>query len=393
MQSFFLMRIGPHRITLAILLAVLALVFTPACAALHGSSSSAPATTVPAPPAAKARRLSVPPPTGEFPVGVATLSLLDRKRPDPFARNGERRRILAEVYYPSVTGNGKRARYMPAGVAKALATPDVPAATLRSVTTNADLDARARPGRYPVLIFSPGYSVPHYMYTGLIEDLASRGYVVIAVDHTYETQAVQFPNGATVHRTLPANPKNLTFKPIRARIDDVSFVLRRLKSLRRLASLGGADVTKIGVFGHSLGGLTAANVAAANASVSCAADLAGSVYGDARRKPFRRPFLIIDGAQRESTLARWWANLKGTRYWVILTRAKHLNFTDWTWLVPRLKAEGLTPHVQNLGAIDGTRALRLERQYLNAFFDECLKRQPSSVFGSPAPYPDVVVKR
>jgi hypothetical protein len=226
-----------------------------------------------------------------------------------------------------------------------------------------------------------------------MNEFASRGYVVIAVDHTYETEAVQFPNGKTIRRTLPADPKNLIFKPIKARIDDVSFVLSRLKSLRRLASLVGANVTKIGVFGHSLGGLTAANVAAANASVSCAADLAGSVYGDARRKPFRRPFLIIDGAQRESTLARWWANLKGARYWVTLTKAKHLNFTDWTWLVPRLKAERLTPHVQNLGAIDGTRALRLERQYLSAFFDECLKHRPSSVFGSPAPYPDVVVKR
>jgi len=59
---------------------------------------------------------------------------------------------------------------MPAGVAKALATPDVPSTALRFVTTNAHLDARARPGQYPVLIFSPGYSVPHYLYTGLLED-------------------------------------------------------------------------------------------------------------------------------------------------------------------------------------------------------------------------------
>jgi hypothetical protein len=43
---------------------------------------------------------------------------------------------------------------MPAGVAKALATPDVPSTALRFVTTNAHLDARARPGQYPVLIFS-----------------------------------------------------------------------------------------------------------------------------------------------------------------------------------------------------------------------------------------------
>jgi dienelactone hydrolase len=337
-------------------------------------------------------RVIVPRPTGTLPVGTATLTLVDRARPDPFASDRERRRILAQVYYPSADGDGARARYLPPGVARALPSKGVPATTLSAITTNAQLDARARQGRYPVLIFSPGYSVPHALYTGLLEDLASRGYVVIAVDHTRETEAVQFSNGEIVRRTLPVDPRSLILKAIKARTSDVTFVIKSLDTLRRRAALAGADTSKIGLLGHSLGGLTAANVGTKQPAIACAADIAGSVYGDARLRPFRRPFLILDGNQRESTLPRWWSNLKGVRYWVTLTPAKHLNFTDWTWLVPTLEARGLTPHVENLGAIDGRRALNLERRYVGSFFDECLKHQPSDLFNDPRPQPDVRIR-
>jgi hypothetical protein len=118
----------------------------------------------------------------------------------------------------------------------------------------------------------------------------------------------------------------------------------------------------------------------------------GSVYGKAVRKPFHRPFLILDGQGRDATLRGWWARLVGTRYWVTLKTAKHLNFTDWSWLAPALRTSGLNPRVPNLGAIDGFRAVALQRRYLGAFFDECLKHQPASAFGDPPPE-DVAIKR
>jgi pimeloyl-ACP methyl ester carboxylesterase len=164
----------------------------------------------------------------------------------------------------------------------------------------------------------------------------------------------------------------------------------------RLAPLRAADPSKIGLFGHSLGGLTAANVAAAAQGVTCAADLSGSVYGKAVRKPFRRPFLILDGQGRDPTLRGWWAKLVGTRYWVTLKTAKHLNFSDWSWLVPALRRSGVRPkpkpRVPNLGAMDGFRAVALQRRYLGAFFDKCLKHQPTSAFDDPPPA-DVAIKR
>lgn len=361
-------------------------------AAAASSADPADETTRGRPAARDVGAPSVPRPTGSLPVGTETLTLVDPTRQDPFASRRERRRILAQVYFPAVDRSRPRARYMPGGVANALASATVPAPVLRSIATHSQFGARARRGRYPVLVFSPGYSVPHYLYTGLLEDLASHGYVVVAIDHTRETEAVQFSDGQTIRRTLPDNPRNI-LKPIQARIDDVAFVVETLESLRRRATMIHADTAKVGLLGHSLGGLTAANVAAENAAIGCAADIAGSVYGRALQTPFRRPFLIIDGSQRESTLARWWANLRGVRYWVTLTTAKHLNFTDWSWLTPALAARGLTPRIQDLGRINGTRALSLERRYVTSFFDECLKHRPSTVFDSGAPEPDVRIKR
>jgi hypothetical protein len=64
-----------------------------------------------------------------------------------------------------------------------------------------------------------------------------------------------------------------------------------------------------------------------------------------------------------------------------------------TWLAPALVARGLTPHIENLGRINGTRALSLERRYVTSFFDECLKHRPSTVFGDTTPEPDVRIKR
>jgi predicted dienelactone hydrolase len=363
-----------------------------ACAA----SGSSPTRNVASPKpnaSADAAAPTVPAQTGRLPVGTATIELVDRSRRDPFAPDHRRRHILVEVYYPA-RGTKGRGRYMPRLVAKALATRSVPASALLSVRTNARPKAQVRRGHYPVVLFSPGYTVPHYLYAALLEDLSSRGYVVIALDHTYETEAVQFPNGTTVRRTLPETAHPLDLRAVSARIGDLSLVVARLRSLTRLAPLRAADPSKIGLFGHSLGGLTAANVAAAAQEVTFAADLSGSVYGKAVRKPFRRPFLILDGQGRDPTLRGWWAKLVGTRYWVTLKTAKHLNFSDWSWLVPALRRSGVKPkpRVPNLGAMDGFRAVALQRRYLGAFFDKCLKHQPTSAFDDPPPA-DVAIKR
>lgn len=319
--------------------------------------------------------------------------LTDRARNDPFAASRQPRRVLIQVYYPAAKRAGRRARYLSPEVAKALSAPSIPANMLAAVETGEVKDAPARVGAYPVLLFSPGYSVPHALYTALLTDLASRGYVVIALDHTYETEAVQFPDGSVARRLLPANPRN-TLAAIKARVGDMTYVLHELPMLRRQGSIANPDLRRIGTLGHSLGGLTAATVASEHLAIGCSADLAGSVYGDAKRHPFRRPFLILNGPEAEATLPGWWANLKGVRYWVMLESARHLDFTDWTWLSRALRARGHQPRIiPPLGTIGAKRAVSLTRSYVAAFFDSCLKGRSTDAFDDSRPAPDIQIKR
>ena len=66
---------------------------------------------------------------------------------------------------------------------------------LTTVETHARDRAPALPGRRPLVVLSPGAGLSRESLTALAEDLASRGYVVAGVDHTYEARAVEFPDG------------------------------------------------------------------------------------------------------------------------------------------------------------------------------------------------------
>ena len=45
------------------------------------------------------------------------------------------------------------------------------------------------------MVLSPGFTNSRSALTGLAEDLASHGYVVAAIDHTYESFGTEFPDG------------------------------------------------------------------------------------------------------------------------------------------------------------------------------------------------------
>ena len=62
-----------------------------------------------------------------------------------------------------------------------------------SFPTHSRQGAPAKSGKWPVLLLSPAAGTPAADYTGLNEDLASRGYVVVGIDHTFDAATVEFP--------------------------------------------------------------------------------------------------------------------------------------------------------------------------------------------------------
>ena len=225
---------------------------------------------------------------------------------------------MIQIWYPAASG-GPRAAYMAKGVGRIYAAEyRLPGDTFARVRTNAYRNARPleRPGGYPAILFSPGYGVPHALYTSLLEDLASHGFVVIALDHTYETDAVEFPGGGIVRRNLPPDPGRnggpssyrLLLRIIGQRVADMRFLRRSLPALdERLGHI--IDAQRVGVFGHSLGGLTAANALEADRALRAGVDLDGSIFGPGVRRPLVRPFMIMTG-HGDGTLLRFWPRLR-----------------------------------------------------------------------------------
>jgi predicted dienelactone hydrolase len=108
---------------------------------------------------------------------------------------------MVSLWYPATPSGGRRASYMTPAESELLlahaGVTGVPPGALSTVRTNAVSDAppAGHPRSLPFIVLSPGFIHPRSVLTGLAEDLASHGYVVAGVDHTYESVATAFPDG------------------------------------------------------------------------------------------------------------------------------------------------------------------------------------------------------
>jgi len=141
----------------------------------------------------------LPDPTGRKPVGVTSLYLRDSSRRDPWVRSVSYRELMVSLYYPATSADGPTKQYMtpfesrryprPYGI------PDLPLDALSRVRTNAVVDARPAGRHHPLIVLSPGFINSRVTLSALAENLASHGYVMAVVDHTYENRATTFPAG------------------------------------------------------------------------------------------------------------------------------------------------------------------------------------------------------
>src|SRR5207244_7460681 len=102
--------------------------------------------------------------------------------------------------------------------------------------------------------FSPVFGVEGELYVGLVEDLASHGYIVVAIAHPHDAGIVQFPDG---HVVVPKAQMDIA-AALAVRVADTRFVLTQLARLGRSGFFAGMpDLDQVGMFGHSLGGASA----------------------------------------------------------------------------------------------------------------------------------------
>lgn len=359
--------------------------------------------------AAPAVRLSLPAPTGPYQVGTRALEMVDRSRPAGFGRRGPRR-LMVQVTYPRVRGRCAAAPYAPAAMMRRLEKVIAETRSAR-IATGECAGGRVARGRRPVLIFSHAYTADRFVYTALESDLASRGYIVVAPDHTFDAFAVWFPGRGLVDGLFGTplaskqEPVSTFASLVAMRTADARFVLSRIESLagRRGSFLRGhVDRREIGILGHSLGGATATRAATLDPRLRASANLDGSLFGAwAERVRSRKPYLLLtsetasaDEYRRES-LCRYFAHVRGPKAALSLTGALHLGYSDFVALAPQIARADpswsyakLYPAV--LGTIDPARAIAAQRAAVARFFDVYVRGARRS-FKAPAaftPIPD-----
>ncbi|MEZ0092272.1 alpha/beta hydrolase family protein [Streptacidiphilus sp. EB129] len=360
------------------------------------SAATAPATATATGTAAASRgvgvQLALPRPTGPHAVGLSTLHLVDRDRPDPWVPAAGPRQLMVSVYYPARPDTGEPAEYMTTEEAQLLLQRQVPGAgippqAVSDARTWARNDARPAPGRFPLVMLSPGYTMPRSTLTSLAEDLASRGYVVALVNHTYEDSGTTFPDGQTLTcgtfcDHLPHGWPEVN----RIRATDISFVIDQLTehhSPWHYAHM--IDPQRIGMAGHSVGGSSAASAMAADPRVRAGVDMDGTFDIPIPATGLdHRPFLLL-GTQSGHSPGEdpsWdsaWANLNGWKRWLTVSGTEHVSFTDLTVLASEL-------NIPIPGAtVPGQRAAELTRSYVAAFFDLQLKGIPQPLLDGPSP--------
>jgi predicted dienelactone hydrolase len=379
----------------------------------------------------------LPRPTGPYPVGVSTMAIVDRERPELHTANPvDTRAFNARIWYPAAPTGRKPAAFRPdAGrLAEVINRDHWPFGVLIShlnvVPTVSVADApvsRARPS-WPVLIFSHGLTGLPEQNTALMQDLASRGYVVVSLDHAFDAMASVLPDGRAVayngeayaeqdpppSRALiamgarvvkasdPAEIADLLTRmikaqPLESRLSrfwieswsaDQSSTIDQLARLQagRGRFAGRLDLSRIGVFGMSFGGAAAMATCARDPRCKAGANIDGFRPVAIETPPQRAPSLYFS-SDDSGFLNRVFLDRDLGGCWVVKVRgAHHLDFTDAPRLSPLAKAMGIS------GTIAPDRTNAILTAYLSDFFGKALNGEGSPALDGRQRYPETTLR-
>jgi dienelactone hydrolase len=320
---------------------------------------------------------------------------------------------MVSLWYPATSSAGRRAQYMTPAESELQLTSrgitGVPPDVLSKVRTNAAVDATpaGHQRSLPLVVLSPGFTSSRSTLTALAEDLASHGYVVAGIDHTYESFATAFPDGrVTTCLAREAPRRDGTEEVAAGRAADVRFVLDELTGADPAWPAAGLiDPSRIAMAGHSLGGAAAIAAMLADSRIRAGIDMDGSTCTPIPDHGLSRPFLFL-GKQSNytpgsggavpagtrawkrlrgavSTWERDWELLTGWKRWLVVAGAVHASFTDLALLADQTG-------IDIDAGLSGARSLDITRAYVRAFFDQHLRARPQSLLDQPSRrYPEV----
>ncbi len=338
--------------------------------------------------------ITLPKPTGPYAVGIIDRELVDEERG---------RKLMVSIWYPAAErGEAAPLTHYPDEVANGIGNlfglPGIGLQHMRYFMVDASENAPVAINNmpFPILVFSHGMVGLRMQNSPTLQDLASWGYVVVAIDHTDAAAVTVFPNGEARYYDLAKFSISSNDEPDKVSMDehvmpvwiaDQRFVYDTLEKWQQGDPVfsGKLDLTRIGSFGHSFGGATAVEVCRIDTRCGAAVDMDGGLYGEAASKPAVRPLMLMsstDSNQYPEPIAEWSKMIEiagADAYWLELPNSGHLSFTITPLLSPILVPDGFDPQV----------GLRTVDKYLRAFFDKYLRGKETTLLGSESGQTDV----
>ena len=340
------------------------------------------------------RARTLPAPTGPFAVGRRSFAWRDTTRADLLAPDPSSvRELFVWVWYPArATPDAVVADYLPPAWLAAVRRTPRGQRLDRVHSHSLDGAPAAGDSAYPLLVFSPGLGNMPTNYTALLEDVASHGYMVVAVAHPYSTTDIVFPDGHIVRDADSRQPLRLN-RAVTVLAADLISVLDHVahEHDRGDAFFVHADPQRAGAFGHSFGGASAAQALANDARFRAGVDIDGTIFGPVLRKGVAQPFLMLmadlDVAQRLiskpkfALISQRDARIGEDVFVSHSPRTSWLNISGWTHM--NVADEGFYYAPQHrLAELFGMRRTGAETQriasaYVRAFFERHLKGSES----------------
>jgi alpha-beta hydrolase superfamily lysophospholipase len=248
-------------------------------------------------------------PRGALPVGTVTMTFVDPARPDvlkPDAAGGlalAPRALPVTIWYPAVDAAKSRQRITYSMAAPFLAARKRQPGQMLQFPGLAAQGAAAAAGRFPLVMLSHGYNNRAVAFSDLAENLASKGYVVVAIEHE------------DIDPTTTKSPRTSFMGVLINRSADQRFVIAevaRRAGKDRDGVFAHVDAANMALAGYSMGGYGAIATAGAGYDPKSpviaqipAGLLAGSMEADNRPVPGLKA-LILFGPWGGAPAARVW---------------------------------------------------------------------------------------
>ena len=329
--------------------------------------------------------------TGKHSVGSQSYFIIDKNRPETLTKNTkDYRRIAIQVFFPSVkTDVCENKLKSPYG---------------KKIKYNHYLDQEIQATgneKYPIVILSPGFGGSYLMNMSLAEELASHGYYVINVGHTFFNSTPTFPDGKKIEimsmDTLKMESDSFldeVFKTklntyIKIQKDDIISTLNEINNTLDKKHLTTIDLNNIACIGYSGGGATSAEVCVTDPRIKAGININGILYGDAWNDTIEQPFLYINadysdpkkaeikmlgGQHIIDSLMRFYNERKnrfseisnGDFYELTLFNTTHHNFSDLALV-----------NQDYCGKSNPKKCLEKTYLYIRMFLDKYMKEKPS----------------